>query len=92
MYVYWPIEDEDQMPDETSVRGLSSFVARLIDERKDVLVHCRSGHNRSGMVCARSLIELGWKPDDAIQAVRDGRSDGKALTNQTFVDWLLEEG
>ena len=91
MYVYWPIKDEDEMPDETSVRSLASFVARLMDEDKEVLVHCRSGHNRSGMVCARALIEKGWSPDDAIQAVRDGRSDGDALTNQAFVDWLRSE-
>ena len=92
LYVYWPIKDEDKMPDEKAVRSLASFAARLIDEDKEVLVHCRSGHNRSGMVCARTLIEKGWSPDDAIEAVRSGRSDGKALTNQTFVDWLQGEG
>lgn len=92
MYVYWPIKDEQKMPDADSVRSLSAFVAHLLDDEKEVLVHCRSGHNRSGMVCARTLIEKGWSPDDAIKAVRDGRGDGEALTNQTFVDWLHDEG
>ena len=91
IYVYWPIKDEEKMPDADSVRSLAAFVARLTEEDKEVLVHCRSGHNRSGMVCARALIEKGASPEDAIKAVRDGRGDGEALTNQTFVDWLLGE-
>ena len=92
IYVYWPIKDENKMPDEDSVRSLSVFVAKLIDEGKEVLVHCKAGHNRSGMVCARTLIEKGASPEEAIKAVRDGRGDGKALRNQTFVDWLMKEG
>jgi protein-tyrosine phosphatase len=91
IYVYWPIKDEEEMPDADNVRGLANFVAGLLDADKEVLVHCRSGHNRSGMVCARTLIHKGWSPDDAIKAVRDGRGDGEALTNQTFVDWLRDE-
>ena len=91
MYVYWPIKDEEEMPDEEAVRSLAVFAAHLIGQGKEVLVHCRSGHNRSGMVCARTLIEMGWSAEDAIAAVREGRSDGKALTNETFVDWLLQE-
>lgn len=92
IYVYWPIKDEEKMPDEDSVRSLAVFVARLLDDDKEVLVHCRSGHNRSGMVCARTLIERGASPEEAIKAVRDGRGDGEALTNETFVDWLQGEG
>ena len=92
LYVYWPIKDEEEMPDADSVRSLSVFVASLLDADKEVLVHCRSGHNRSGMVCARTLIQKGWSPDDAIKAVRDGRKDGEALTNETFVEWLKSEG
>jgi protein-tyrosine phosphatase len=91
IYVYWPIKDEQEMPDADSVRSLSAFVAQLLDDEKEVLVHCRSGHNRSGMVCARTLIEKGWSADDAIKAVRDGRGDGEALTNETFVSWLQGE-
>lgn len=91
LYVYWPIEDKEEMPEEDVVRSVAQFVSALLDRDKEVLVHCRSGHNRSGLVCARALIERGTGPDEAIEKVRSGRSDGHALTNQTFVDWLKRE-
>lgn len=91
LYVYWPIEDKEEMPEEDVVRSIASFVSTLLDRDKEVLVHCRSGHNRSGLVCARSLIERGMEPEEAIERVRAGRSDGHALTNETFVKWLENE-
>jgi protein-tyrosine phosphatase len=66
-------------------------VAALLDEDKRVLVHCRSGHNRSGMICARALIEQGKQPEDAIRNVREKRGDGHALENEGFVEWLTGE-
>jgi protein-tyrosine phosphatase len=91
LYLYWPIEDTDEMPEEEIVRSIATFVSSLLDRDKEVLVHCRSGHNRSGLVCARTLIERGMDPGDAIERVRAGRSDGHALTNETFVRWLKRE-
>jgi hypothetical protein len=38
-----------------------------------VLVHCRGGLGRSGVVAARLLIELGLRPHDAIEQVRKVR-------------------
>ena len=39
----------------------------------NVLIHCMGGLGRAGMTAARLLVELGWKPDDAIRAVRKVR-------------------
>jgi len=36
----------------------------------DVLVHCRGGLGRAGMIAARLLVELGMDPDGAIRSVR----------------------
>ena len=38
-----------------------------------VLLHCKGGLGRAGMVAARLLIELGWSADDAISSVRSVR-------------------
>ena len=38
-----------------------------------VLLHCRGGLGRTGTVAAQLLVELGWKPDSAIQEVRNKR-------------------
>ncbi len=90
LYLYWPIEDAD-MPHEATVRSIASFVARLVDAGDKVLVHCHSGHNRSGLICARTLIERGMRPTEAIDTVRGKRGDGHALENESFVRWLLDE-
>jgi protein-tyrosine phosphatase len=91
LYVYWPIED-GPMPDEGTVRAIASLVARALDDRKRVLVHCRSGHNRSGLICARTLIDQGMSAHEAIDTVRAKRKDGEALGNENFVKWLQSEG
>ena len=39
----------------------------------DVLVHCKGGLGRAGLVASRLLIDLGWAPADALAAVRAAR-------------------
>lgn len=40
---------------------------------RDVLVHCKGGLGRAGMIAARLLVELGMEPDEAIHSVRRAR-------------------
>jgi protein-tyrosine phosphatase len=79
------------MPDPSVIRSIASFTARLLAEGQKVLVHWRSGHNRSGLICARTLIEQGWSPQEAIDNVRRQRGDGHALENESFIRWLEGE-
>jgi protein-tyrosine phosphatase len=90
LYLYWPIED-GPMPEPGVVRSIASFTARLLAEGNKVLVHCQAGHNRSGLICARTLIEQGADPEEAIARVRAKRGDGHALENENFVQWLRDE-
>ncbi|MBM3270252.1 MAG: ADP-ribosylglycohydrolase family protein [Candidatus Sericytochromatia bacterium] len=39
----------------------------------NVLLHCRGGLGRSGMIAAQLLAELGWEPARAIAAIRKAR-------------------
>ncbi|WP_426992815.1 cyclin-dependent kinase inhibitor 3 family protein [Methylomonas sp. CM2] len=39
----------------------------------DLLVHCKGGLGRAGMIAARLLVELGMDPEAAIHAVRHAR-------------------
>ena len=39
----------------------------------NVVVHCKGGLGRAGMIAARLLVELGTNPDDAIKEVRHVR-------------------
>ena len=60
----------------------------LVSEGKHVAVNCLSGVNRSGLLVGRALVELGYAPEDAIEAVRRARGP-MALSNQPFVRFLL---
>ncbi|GAA4019266.1 hypothetical protein GCM10022280_18830 [Sphingomonas swuensis] len=45
-------------------------IRSILREGFDVLVHCKGGLGRAGMVAARLLVELGWDPAAAITEVR----------------------
>lgn len=70
-----PIIDQ-AMPDELFERrwvyaGLR--LRTLLRSGKRILVHCRSGLDRTGLISARLLIELGMAAEDAIAAVNKAR-------------------
>jgi protein-tyrosine phosphatase len=93
MYLSFPMEDDDEV--DPKVREVAAFVASMITEGRKVLVHCTEGLNRSGVVVARALMEMGSTASDAIELVRRRRGpsvDGfSALGNEAFVAWLLAE-
>ncbi len=93
MYLSFPMEDGDDV--DPKVRDVASFVASLVGAGRKVLVHCTEGLNRSGVVVARALMEMGWSAGDAIELVRRQRGpsvDGfPALANEAFVEWLVAE-
>ncbi len=39
----------------------------------DILIHCKGGLGRAGMMAARLLVELGMDPEEAIHTVRKAR-------------------
>src|SRR5262249_14141534 len=67
----------------TAGKELRSMLRRKLD----VLVHCRGGLGRAGMISARLLIELGMKPAKAVTCVRAVRpgsieTDDQAVSKQ----------
>jgi predicted protein tyrosine phosphatase len=45
-------------------------IREMLRNGDDVLVHCKGGLGRAGMIAARLLVELGMDPDEAIGSVR----------------------
>lgn len=43
-----------------TVQQLARTAARAVRAGRTVLVRCHSGYNRSGLVVAQALVELGW--------------------------------
>jgi protein-tyrosine phosphatase len=91
--VSFPIDDADEV--DPKVREVASFIASLVRSDRRVLIHCTEGLNRSGLVAARTLMELGMTARHAVDLVRQRRGpsvDGfRALGNEAFVEWLLAE-
>ncbi|MET0068322.1 MAG: cyclin-dependent kinase inhibitor 3 family protein [Candidatus Thiodiazotropha sp.] len=48
-------------------------IRRLLSSGQDVLVHCKGGLGRAGMIAARLLVELGMPAEEAIRTVRRAR-------------------
>jgi len=94
LYLSFPMEDGDEV--DSKVREVAAFVASLLHAGRRVLVHCTEGLNRSGIVVGRTLVELGWTAEAAIDLIRRQRGttdDGfEALSNPAFAEWLLAEG
>lgn len=62
-------------------------VAKAVQEGGNVLVTCRMGQNRSGLVSAIAIHMLTGKPGaECVQIVQNGRP--KALRNPAFVEML----
>jgi hypothetical protein len=94
LLISFPMDDGDDV--DPKVREVATFIVTLVTAGRRVLVHCTEGLNRSGLVVARALMEMGWTATDAIELVRQKRGpsvDGfSALGNPAFVDWLQTEG
>ena len=76
-------------PGAARVRELGAVVAAAVRADRRVLVRCSGGLNRSGVVVAEALVDLGHSPDDAVRLVRAARGPW-ALTNPAFVAHLAE--
>ncbi|MFD9219477.1 protein phosphatase [Streptomyces sp. NPDC060064] len=70
------------------VRGLAVLAADAVRAGRTVLVRCYSGYNRSGLVVAQTLIELGHDGAGAIDLIRRRRSS-YALHNLAFERYLM---
>jgi hypothetical protein len=71
-----PIADYSVPTDafETQWRRDGADIRALLTRGADVVVHCRGGLGRAGMIAARLLVELGVAPDEAIREVRRARA------------------
>jgi ADP-ribosyl-[dinitrogen reductase] hydrolase len=65
-------------------------IRALLRSGHDVVVHCRGGLGRAGMIGARLLIELGMEPATAIRQVRAVRPG--AIETSAQEEYVLSIG
>lgn len=76
--------------DPTVFISAAKMAADLVEQGKKVLVHCQAGLNRSGVVTALTLCNLGFDSADAVELMREKRSP-LVLCNEAFESWVLEQ-
>ena len=87
LYIYYPIrDDDDALPSATKLRALAQFGAALIRGGHRVLSHCGMGYNRSALVAALILVELGMPGPAAVARCRERRPG--ALYNPMFASFV----
>lgn len=55
--------------------NLGDSLRQALQNGENILLHCRGGRGRAGMIAARLLVELGMPPDTAISDVRTQRPE-----------------
>jgi len=83
-WLHLPIVDGG-VPDaafEERWRSAGTWVRHLLRRGKSVVLHCKGGLGRTGMIAARLLVELGMGGEEAIALVRRARPGAIETTAQ----------
>lgn len=67
-----------------AVMEAAEFVAQAVDDGRKTLVRCHAGMNRSSLVAALAMVQMGYEPTSAIMRIRATRTRF-ALFNTSFV-------
>ena len=84
--IHYPIVDHNIPTNPDTFHQLVLTVCDYFAHGHNILVHCRGGVGRTGIVCACVLINFGWDPEDAIALVRKNRPG--ALKNRFQHDFI----
>jgi protein-tyrosine phosphatase len=69
----FPIPDRQIPQSETKLRELIEDVNRRLLAGRNVLIHCRQGVGRSGLVAACLLVRNGMSPGAAVESISSAR-------------------
>lgn len=93
-WIHLPIRDVD-VPDERFESGWNAVrpeIHHRLGTGERILIHCRGGLGRTGLVAARILVERGCLPRDAVHRVRAVRPGAiETLAQEQYVLALQEK-
>lgn len=71
-WYHLPIRDVDIPDHQFEKKWMESWqqLRTILMGKGKILLHCRGGLGRTGVIAARMLVELGFKPSDAMTLVR----------------------
>lgn len=86
-FISFPIPDRQTPRSEAKWSEVLESVARDLSTGKNILVHCRQGIGRSGLVAACLLVKKGMSPGAAIESVSAARGVSVPETAEQR-DWI----
>lgn len=93
---WFHLEVEDSgVPDhrfEAAWPGVKKQLLQMLKDGGSILVHCRGGLGRTGMVVASLLVEMGMSPEQAIQLTRQHRPGAIETSGQESYVKALRSG
>ena len=72
-FVSLPIPDRQVPRSEAGLANMLDKVERSLSDGKGVLIHCRQGVGRSGLVAACLLVKKGFSPGAAVEKITASR-------------------
>lgn len=69
-----PIPDEGLPESMEAFSAVVGEVVKAVSVGETVLIHCKGGRGRTGLLAAAVLVQLGYPPDAAISLVRQVRA------------------
>jgi protein-tyrosine phosphatase len=87
-WLHLPIRDVSTPGEEFEAQwpAHSQSLRHRLDEGQNILIHCRGGLGRAGMISARLLVESGVEPETAIERVRAARPG--AIETPQQAEWV----
>ena len=85
-YLYWPISDVPWLPDLEHLYSVAGFGVEQLNQKGKVLVHCKQGLNRSGLVCGKIMSVMGWRGPEILKVINE-KIPG-ALWNPIFREYI----
>ena len=77
--LWFPIVDQSVPRDLSAFDKFMTKLVTRIKRGKRIIVHCKKGHGRTGMIACCCLIKLGYSWDNAVRTVRAIRKDTSIL-------------
>lgn len=88
-YEYTMYDSDDGIPERHILNDIVNTALDCVEEGP-TLIHCQAGLNRSSLVAALVLMELGYTGKAAIELLRHRRSPA-VLCNKTFERYVLNQ-
>ncbi len=88
-FVSLPIEDRSVPPSWEDASRAVAKATEMLQEGKNVAVHCRQGIGRSGILAAALLIKSGSTPGDALTQISGARGLEVPETSEQMA-WIQE--